>query len=213
MVKPKIIACDNEFNTNEFKKLSERYGIRFKYSEPNDIQKNSIVERLNRTIALLLQKYRVSTNKYDWYKVLPDIMYNYNHSYHRTIKNTPDNIFNHKGENKQTIYVVIGDKIRLKIKKNIFSKGDSFTYSKEVYIIDKIENGKYILNDGKLYVGNKIKKVSNIIEYIAEPNEDEIIHQDIQKTKKVNKVLKQVGIEQNNIMFDKRIKKRNPKYI
>jgi len=176
---PKKISCDNEFATKEFEKYCNKNDIDVIFSEPNDIQKNSIVERLNRTIALLLQKYRVSTNKYDWYKVLPDIIYNYNNSYHRTIKNTPENIFYGGEKNNQTVYVVIpklkiGDKVRLKIFKSLFSKGDEITYSKEVYIIDKIENGKYLLNNGKLYNGNKIKKVSDIIEYIPK-NENEVI--------------------------------------
>ena len=133
----------------------------------------------------MLQKYRVSTNKYDWYKILPDIIYNYNHSHHRTIKNTPDDIFNNNGKNNQTVYVVIpsfkiGDKVRLKIHKNIFSKGDELTYSKEFYFIEKIEDGKYLLDNGKLYSANKLRKVNDIIEY--EPkNDEEVIEHKKQK--------------------------------
>jgi transposase InsO family protein len=106
MGKPDKFSCDNEFATKEFEKYCNEYDIDVIFSEPNDIQKNSIVERLNRTIALMIQKYRVSTNKYNWYKILPDIIYNYNHSNHRTIKNTPDDIFNNNGKNNQNVYVV-----------------------------------------------------------------------------------------------------------
>jgi hypothetical protein len=83
---PKKFSCDNEFATKEVENYCDKHDIDVVFSEPNDIQKNSVVERLNRTIASLLQKYRVSTDKYDWNKYLPDIIHNYNRSYHSTIK-------------------------------------------------------------------------------------------------------------------------------
>jgi hypothetical protein len=207
MGKPEKFSCDNEFATKEFEKYCNKYDIDVIFSEPNDIQKNSIVERLNRTIALMLQKYRVATNKYNWYKILPDIIFNYNHTNHRTIKNTPDDIFNNNGKNNQNVYVVfpnlkLGDKVRLKINKSIFSKGDEITYSKEVYVIDKIENGKYLLNNGKLYTGNKIKKVSDIIEYIPQNDKDVIEHSKHQNEKKLKKKLRKEGLDENNLYED-----------
>ena len=49
------------------------------------------------------------------------VIYNYNHTEHRTIKNKPDNIL-HKGlDNKQTVIIVpnnfkVNDNVRLKLK-------------------------------------------------------------------------------------------------
>jgi hypothetical protein len=214
MGKPKKISCDNEFNTKEFEKYCNESNIQVNFSEPNDIQKNSIVERLNRTIALLLQKCRVATNNYDWKSYLQDIMFNYNHSYHRTIKNTPDNILNKNGKNKQTVYVVIpkfciGDKVRIKEIKHIFTKGDSLSYSKKVYFIVNIVDGKYQLNNNKIYSGNKIKKVSNIIEYMPEETRDNEIHIETQKHNKLRKALRLDGINTSNILHKKRNENEN----
>ena len=58
MGKPEEIACDNEFDTLEFRKYTLKNDIKVNYSIPNDIQKNSIVERLNRTIAGYIKKLR-----------------------------------------------------------------------------------------------------------------------------------------------------------
>jgi hypothetical protein len=204
---PKKFSCDNEFATKEFENYCDKHDIDVVFSEPNDIQKNSVVERLNRTIASLLQKYRVSTDKYDWNKYLPDIIHNYNNSYHSTIKNTPEKIFNEGEKNKQTIYVSIpkfkiGDKVRLKIFKSIFSKGDQLTYSKEFYFIEKIENGKYLLSNGKLYSSNKIRKVNDIVEYKPENEEEFIKNKETKKLKNVDKLLKRQGLKKSNIIYD-----------
>ena len=92
------------------------------YSQPNEINKNAIVERFNRTLAELLQKWRIATGKYDWYKVLPDIVDNYNNTFHGTIKATPSSVFN-KNEIPQ-IHIKkiihkfnVGDQVRIKIEK------------------------------------------------------------------------------------------------
>ena len=53
---PKNINVDNEFNTNEFNKFVDDHNIKVYYSDPNEINKNAIVERCNRTIASMLQK-------------------------------------------------------------------------------------------------------------------------------------------------------------
>ena len=51
------------------------------------------MERWNGTIARLLQKYRIATGNYDWPSYLDDIVYNYNHTYHSTIKEIPADVF------------------------------------------------------------------------------------------------------------------------
>ena len=203
MGKPKKISCDNEFATKEFEKYCDNEDIDVVFSEPNDIQKNSIVERLNRTIALMIQKYRVATGSYDWPNELPDLIYNYNHTEHRTIKNTPDKIFHEGSENKQTVIIVpnkfkVGDKIRLKLKKSIFSKGDELTYSPEVFTIESISNGKYKLSNGSIYSANKLKKVDDIVIYKPNDNKNEKIHKQTQRMNKNKQILKRIGIDESN---------------
>jgi hypothetical protein len=204
--KPKIISCDNEFNTNEFKTYCEKNNIQVNFSIPNDIQKNSIVERLNRTLAGFIKKLRY-LKIYNWAKELPDIMNLYNNKYHRTIRDTPYNIFYKKHKNKQDILVVlnkfkIGDKVRIKLKKKIFDKGDLKTYSDDIYIILKKEGRKYLLSDNKYYSGRSLKLAKNIIKYIPENNEEEIIFKNNKKVRDLNKTLNKEGLNKSNIILD-----------
>jgi len=222
MGKPKLIACDNEFDTIEFKKYCLEHNLGVRFSEPFDIQKNSIVERLNKTLAGYIKKLREALKIYDWPKHLNEIVENYNNSYHRTIRDTPYNIFYGKGKNKQDIIIVprrfnINDKVRLKLKKKIFDKGDSIYYSKEVYIIQDLEKDsfgmiKYLLSNGKYYTGKNLIKVNDIIHYkppeINLEEEKEFLEN--RKAVSLNKKLNKVGISQNNIHEGKRIiKKKN----
>ena len=59
----------------------------------------------------------------------------------------------------------VGDKVRLKMFKTIFSKGDEIKYSKDYYLTNKREERKYLVGKRKKYSANKIRKVNDIIEY------------------------------------------------
>ena len=150
---PKNINCDNEFNTREFKVWVKEHNITVWFSEPDEINKNAIVERVNRTIAGLLQKYRSATGDYNWVKVLPDIVENYNTNYHRTIKNTPEKVFK-GGVSRQTFVTFtptleVGSLVRIKRVKEVFDKGDVLTYSKDTYVVVKISGNRYVLRNSR----------------------------------------------------------------
>ena len=51
--------------------------------------KAQIVERFNRTLKDRMYKYFTANNTKRWIDVLPDLVHNYNNSYHRSIKMTP----------------------------------------------------------------------------------------------------------------------------
>lgn len=210
---PKSLNCDNEFDTKEFKKYVQKNNITMYYSQPNEINKNAIVERINRTIAQMLQRWRVGSKRYDWYKVLPNIMNNYNTSYHRTIKATPSDVFNRKELNHQKIIILkstfkVGDQVRTVEVKNVFDKGDKITHSKEVYlIVDKIKH-KFQLADQegevlpRLYKDYELSKAANVQYYNPEKEpisiiDDELEHKANQKIRRVKKLMNKEGVEQN----------------
>ena len=58
---PENINMDNEFNTKNINHLMKEENIRVWYSDPYEINKNAIVERFNRTLALLLQRWRIGS--------------------------------------------------------------------------------------------------------------------------------------------------------
>eukprot|EP01038_Epipyxis_sp_PR26KG_P016744 gene16744-22904_t len=133
MGSPYKIKADNEFDNQYFNKLMNELHVKTSFSDPYEINKNAIVERFNKTLALQLQR------------LFKKVVDNYNNTYHETTKHSPpDEIFNKGMFNEQTIIRVIpslevGDNVRKIIEKKTFSKVDRQTHSTEVYKILKIE--------------------------------------------------------------------------
>ena len=201
---PENINCDLEFNTHQFEDYCKKHKITVWFSDPNEINKNAIVERFNRTLANMIQKWRISTKHYDWYSVLPDLIDNYNNTIHGTTKNTPAAIWNEKAVNEQEYNFVeskfnIGDKVRIKIEKSIFSKGDAISYSKEVYtIIKKIGNRFQLSGLTKLFKDYELKQAGSV-NYIEEPEvvQQEEEHKQIQEERKLTRLMNKEGIEKS----------------
>ncbi|MFN4152175.1 MAG: hypothetical protein ACK4IX_14635 [Candidatus Sericytochromatia bacterium] len=103
MGKPKVLNCDNEFNTKLLNDYFESNNITVHYNQPYEINKNAIVERFNRTIAMMLTRWRETTKLKTWYSVLDELV----DAYHRTIKNKPIEVWNGTIDNKQTLYLLI----------------------------------------------------------------------------------------------------------
>lgn len=161
---PYKIQCDNEFNTREFNKLMEELDIKVNYSDPDEINKNAIVERCNRTLRAYLEKYRLYHKNNLWYKYLDTIVDIYNNTEHETIKHTPKEVWNGEYFNEQEITrftydFKVGDIVRKVIKKKIFDKVDELKHSKELYKILEIKNNKYLINDGT----NRFHKAYEIV--------------------------------------------------
>lgn len=184
---PKELRCDNQFISKEFVDLMKEHNVKVIYSEPDDKIKNSLVESFNRTLAMLLQKWRVATGRHDWYKVLPDIIKKYNNNVHSTIKAKPIDVWNYNDTNNQKIIKVehvlkINDKVRIMTNKNIFDKVDKIRTSKAIYMIVERIGNKYKLQNletkdilSKLYNPRNLLKIDNIEEVndiIDEPIEE-----------------------------------------
>jgi transposase InsO family protein len=152
---PKHINCDNEFATNAFTAFCEKQNIVLHTSEPNEPYKNAIVERFNRTLALRIQKWRESTGQTDWTQVLPDIIQGYNESWHRTIQAIPQEVWEGKDQNRQTIVATkegqqfrVGDQVFIVFRdKHPFAKGDRLRHSTSAYLITDQKGHKYQLQN------------------------------------------------------------------
>ena len=88
---PNKIQCDlgNEFKAS-FKSYCESIGISIFHVQSE--LKACIVERANRTLLERLWRYMQHKNTYTWYKVLPDMIRNYNASKHRSTKFAPKDV-------------------------------------------------------------------------------------------------------------------------
>ena len=206
---PKNINCDNEFNKDLINKWAEDNKIKMWYSDPEEINKNAIVERFNRTLAIKLQRWRLATGKNNWYQVLKDIVKSYNNDYHRTIKATPHEVFNQIKPNQQEITRIhnilkVGDIVRLQRHQKTFAKGDEIKYSKDIYMITSQIKGKFQItnmSDGtinkKLYKEYELKPISGIIEQDNKAVETVNKIEDNLENNKVIRKLKKEGLDMN----------------
>ena len=149
---PDNISTDNQFNSLIFTKNFPN--TKFWFSDPDEINKNAIVERFNRTLARYLQLVRVATEKEDWPSYIDAVIKNYNTTYHSGINGIPQDIWNGKSYPIQKIRYVenvlrVGDKVRIKLKEeNKFAKSDRMRYSPDVYIVNKVKGNRVFLLDG-----------------------------------------------------------------
>ena len=206
---PEKIECDNEFNKKEFIDILKSDNIIPIFSHPDEMNKNAICERFNGTLAVTLQKVRISLKRYDWYNYLPDVIYNYNHTIHSTIKETPASIWEGKASNKQVTSFQdntfkVGDKVRIMRKKKAFQKGDIIKYSPDIYIIEKVNlRGNVHLNGlVRSYKPYEIKKVADITEKtdLEEPKTETAEN-------KIQQLYKRLDIDPVNIIEGKRTRK------
>ena len=215
---PKNLNADNEFNTKDFNDLMAKDGVHLWFSDPDEINKNAIVERFNRTLAALLQRVRVGTGSYDWAKYLPDVIENYNNSYHSTIYGKPIDVFKGTIKNLQTeVHLTpvfqVGDNVRTKLRKGVFAKGDELTYSKTVYAITALKGARFELKNlttnevlKTLYKSYEISKVGEVqhLEKAPEVVSQETEHKVIQANKKLTKKNKQAGVDTSKVVDEKR---------
>jgi len=178
MGKPKFVYCDEgtEFTSSQFKKLMADNNIEIIYT----LRHATIVERFNRTIKELLNKYLQATDTKTITNVLPKILKNYNNSYHKTIGMAPNEV---NDENKEQVHmnilkkanikkyepIKVGDKVRVQLKRKSFEKGYKPKFSKQVYTIDAIEDRYYIINEllPRKYLRAFIQKVGEIEKSIS----------------------------------------------
>ena len=144
--KPNKIWADQggEFYNNVFKKWLSDNDI-IMYSTYNE-GKSVIAERFIRTLKNKLYKHMTDTSKNVYYDVLDDVVNKYNNTKHSTIKMKPIDV----GDNNKRVYIdennekdsrfKVGDIARISKFKNIFAKGYTPNWSKEIFIVDKIND-------------------------------------------------------------------------
>ena len=143
--KPNKICVDqgSEFYNRVFKKwLSDNDTIM--YSTYNE-GKSVVAERFIRTLKNKLYKHMTATGKNVYYDVLDDVVNEYNNTKHNTIKMKQKDV----GDNKR-VYIdehnekdrrfKVGDRVRISKFKNIFAKGYTPNWSREIFIVDKIND-------------------------------------------------------------------------
>ena len=203
---PYRIQSDNEFATNAFLDLMDKCNVKLSFSNPHEINKNAIVERFNRTLRDLLKKYRLLYHDFNWPKYINDLVDIYNNTFHKTIEDSPYNIWAKFHYNQQTIIQTpveykIGDMVRIVKVKDIFGKADEIIHSKEVYKVMKVNKNNITLDNGNSYKPYELIRVNDIIYLDYDENkEEEIANQIFQKEQKIKRELKKVNVDEKNII-------------
>ena len=145
--KPNKIWVDQggEFYNNIFKKWLS-YNDIIMYSTYNE-GKSVVAERFIRTLKSKLYKHMTAIGKNVYYDVLDDVVNKYNNTKHSTIKMKPIDV---RDNNNKRVYIdehnekrsrfKVGDRVRISKFKNIFAKGYTPNWSKEIFIVDKIND-------------------------------------------------------------------------
>ena len=166
------VGQEGEFYNNVFKK----------WLSDNDIIMNStynegksvVTERFIRALKNKLYTHMTVTGKNVYYDVLDDVVKYNNTKHSSTIKMKPIDVKNNKRvyidkHNEKDSRFKVGDRVRISKFKNIFTKGYTPNWSKEIFTVNKI-------NDAVPYMYN-----------IKDLNDEEIIgsyyNRELQKTK------------------------------
>ena len=134
-----------EFLNSVFQSMLRENNIHFYTSENDDI-KASVVERFNRTIKERIYRYFTHKNTRRYIDVLDDLVYAYNHTYHRSIGMTPVDVSTENEERvrcrlyppKPKSYkwkYSVGDKVRISMTKRVFRKGYVGSWSEELFTV------------------------------------------------------------------------------
>ena len=189
-----------EFINKPTQTLFKKYNIKW-FATENET-KAQVVERFNRTLKSKMYRYFTQNDTKYWIDILDDLLYNYNHSYHRSIKMTPtegslheNSAVVHKNlypKPKPVITIKhknfnIGDRVRISKKRKDFTKGYLPNFTKEIFIIDKVletDPPTYKLKDlnnediiGSFYEPEMVKYDSETyeIEYIVKKRKGKLL--------------------------------------
>ena len=225
--KPKLIISDrgSEFVNNKLQDLFSENNIKlYDTSVKTEV---GIVERMNRTLRSLIERYIQLTGSYSYIDKLDTILKQYNEKIHSTTGHEPIEMHNNldlQGEfifNRNQKIKDIKDKIneqyqpgmkvRILINKALFDKGSIPKYSSEVYTIEKVEppylSVKNVKGEKKIHI-RYVKQTSG--EDLPKP---EFSRKTLTREKLINQVQKRESIDEKNIIEGKRIRKPNLNFL
>jgi hypothetical protein len=223
-VLPYIFYSDsgNEFK-GVFKKYLHEMDILDIQAQVGDHFSLGIVDRFSKTLKNMIAKYMTAKKTTKYIDNIQNFMNIYNNTPHRSLNNIKPNMVTESKDNmlvvtsinvakqeynkslykKEKEKIKVGDSVRIKKSKNLFEKGYEITYSKEIYTVEKIENTSAILNNGNKYkISDLLIVPKNSLEYSNTEKEK------VEKENKIEKKIKQVGLSENDIVKEKRVRKK-----
>ena len=168
---PRYLQTDQgkEFYNNTFKSMLEDYGITLYSTFSN--KKAAVIERFNRTLKAKMWREFSANGSYKWIDILDNLLEEYNHSVHRTIKMKPADVTLEDEQDLLSIFnsiknkrprgnakkFKIGDCVRISKLKGVFEKGYTANWSAELFTIDKVLPTTPVTYQLKDFKGNRIE--------------------------------------------------------
>ena len=215
---PHSISTDNDtaYTGTDFQKFCDKHNILHQTNVKDDHNALGIIDRFARTTKLMFSTMYIRNKTKNWVDNLDKNINIYNNTPHRGILDYKPNdvikdddvkgiiaLYNtSKNKKNNTISdIKIGDKVRIYIKGK-FDKGTDPLFSDEVYTVKEISGKKITLNNGTIkkrsslliVPGNTISTGKNIIK-------------DAKQKRKTEVILQAEGIDENNIVSERRVEK------
>lgn len=212
ITEPHTIDCDvgSEFISHAFKAMLKERGIDVQYVDVQEHNKLGIVDRFVRTLREKINKYLAMHNTTKYISVLPNIVHNYNSSYHSGIKKAPNKVEDddeeiieltrkkiEKAKEEETIFEN-GDIVRYIINLSSFQKGTLPKWSKVVHKIISKNKHSYVLDNGKTYKYYELQKVNNVQKNersVTEPTREQM-----RKVRTGERRFRREGLDKNMIL-------------
>ena len=213
---PNIINCDNgsEWISGPFKKLMQDNHIEIRYVPKNDHHKLGVVDRWIRTFREKISKFMDIHNTLKFIDDFKYIVDDYNDSYHSTIKKAPREV---EAKDKNVTELInrkynkalknetkfnVSDKVRYIKNKTSFEKGSTSKWSKTVHHIVSRTPHTYTLDNGQIFKYYELQ----LVNHVNSPsfiNKGRTLKQ-LEKENKQERIFRQEGIEESNIINEKR---------
>jgi ribosomal protein L21E/transposase InsO family protein len=217
----KIISdSDSVFLSNKFQALMNDYDIIHDTVPINDHESLGIIDRFARTLKQRLTNLFIGNNSTNWIDHLEDVVKDYNNTKNKGIldikpnkANLPENNqllleFNKLKSIKNNIVsdLNVGDKVRIYIKKSM-EKGTEPQFSNNIYTVENIKGKTITLDNGD----EKRRKDLLLVPHGTIDNNDKNIIRKATRDYKIEQTLKRDGINNNNILINKRERKKTLK--
>jgi hypothetical protein len=174
--KPVLIQSVNgtEFISKEFQHVLDKHNVRHVTVIVGDHNRQSIVERFNRTLESMIVRYQ-NANKY--IDVLEDIVHNYNHTFHQSIQDIPERKFLMSSNSGVVLTnhfndIQVGDYVRILKEKKQFQKGYADNFSRQIYHVIQGNGYTFSLQDENghrldwKYKYYELRKVTKVEKYL-----------------------------------------------